>query len=127
MSQWLVLAVSAGGVAFMVLIAALLGFRQHAQIDETTLRQLAANEYAQVEESLIDARKRAGVARLIGGKWLIARVMADGVGARVVAPDSVVIRAARRGWRIALDDIGYPALQLTLDADAPAWFKEKAA
>jgi hypothetical protein len=127
MNQWLVLAASAGGVAFMVLVAALLGFRQRVLIDEATLRQLAANEFAQVEASVIDARKRAGVARLSGGKWLVARVMADGVGARVVAPAAVTVRATREGLRIALDDLGYPALQLKLGAEAPVWLTEKTA
>lgn len=127
MSDWIVLAASAGGVAFMVAMAALMGFRDRARIDARMLESLAMAEGAQAEANVVDVRGLAGVARLKNGKWLVARALADGVGARVFAPDSVRVRRARSGLKLVFDDIGYPALSLRLSDEAPGWLQEKAA
>lgn len=127
MSDLVILAASAGGVLLMIAVAAGLGFRQRARIDAESLAEIAAGENARVEASIADADGRAAVARLSDGRWLIARVMADGVGARVLAPDAVRVRATKGGVNLALADLGFPALHLKLAAAAPAWLTERAA
>lgn len=127
MNDWIILAVSAGGVALMVAVAALLGFRDRAHIDAQAMLGLAAGEGAHVDASIIDARGLAGIARLGDGKWLVARAMADGVGARVFAADAVRVRSTRTGIKLVFDDIGYPTLTLRLNNEAPDWLQQRAA
>lgn len=127
MNQWIILAASAGGVALMVAVAALLGFRERARIDAQALLDLAAGEGSQMDASVIDTRGLAGIARLGDGRWLVARAMADGVGARVFAADAVRVHSTRTGIKLVFDDIGYPALTLRLNNEAPAWLKQRAA
>ncbi len=126
MSDLVVLAASAGGVLLMIAIAAGLGFRHRARLDAASLAQIAAAEGASVAECLADERGLAAVARLSDGKWLIARVMADGVGARVLAPSAVGVRAAAGGLELAFSDLGFPALHLKLAAAPPSWLMERA-
>lgn len=127
MSQWLILAASAGGVAFMVAVAALMGFRQRARIDASAFAELAALEGATVQASVVDKSGLAGVARLGDGRWLAARVMADGVGARAFAADAVRVRQSGDALKFSFGDVGYPAMTLRLNEPAPAWLKEKCA
>ena len=127
MSELVILAASAGGVLLMIAVAAALGFRQRARLDADSLVQLAAAEHARVEASVVDASGRAAVARLSDGKWLIARVMADGVGVRVLAPDAVRVRATPNGLKLMFADLGFPALHLKVAGAAPAWLTERAA
>lgn len=123
MSDLIVLGASALGVLAMIGAAALLGFRKRAFVDEPMLAQLSAAEGARIEANVADGA--AGVARLDDGRWLVARAMADGVGARVFASNAVRVRAVRGGIALRFDDIGYPALRLKLSAPAPAWLAEK--
>ena len=73
---------SAAVIVLMLSVAWVLGFRQSARLDDGEVARLAGAEGANVEASAIDARGRAAVAKLNGGKLLIAKVMADGISAR---------------------------------------------
>src|SRR5574338_25187 len=86
-------AASAAFVLFMVGFAALLGFRRSAKLDDAELARLAAAEGAHIEAAAIDRRGRAAVAKLEGGKLLIAKVMADGVSTRVLGRGQAHVRA----------------------------------
>jgi|CXWL01.1.fsa_nt_gi hypothetical protein len=119
-----VLAASALLVAFMVLVAALLGFRQTERLDEAAMRALAAAEGLSAEAVLVSARGEAGVVRLPQGKVLVARVMADGVSARVA--DAARVRVGKGRVSVAFADIGYPPLSFRLKQDAPAWLSDLA-
>lgn len=119
----IVLAGSAGVVVFMIGVAALLGFRASARIDDAELARLAAAEGANVETSAIDAKGRAAIARLIGGKILIAKVMADGISARVLTPGQARVRAGQGKVSVTFGDLGYPSLNMRLD-HPPAWLAE---
>jgi hypothetical protein len=125
MSDLIVLAASALGVLALIGIALAMGFRDRARIDDAQLAALAAAEGARVEASIVGADGRAGLARLSDGRWLAARAMADGVGARVFA--AARLRATRTGLTIGFDDIGYPDLHVRLDQPAPAWLLERCA
>ena len=127
MSDLVILAASAGGVLLMIAVAAALGFRQRARINAESLAEIAAGENARVEASIADADGRAAVARLSDGKWLVARVMADGVGARVLAPDAVRVRATPKGLKLMFADLGFPSLHLNFTGAAPTWLTERAA
>lgn len=125
MSQYnfIVLLASAAVVLVMIALAGLLGFRQSARLDESELQRLAAAEGAHVEAALVDAKGRNAIARLDGGKLLIARVMADGVSARVLAPAQARVRLARGQLSVAFADLGYPSLHMRLE-NPPAWLAE---
>ncbi len=125
MNDLVILAASAVGVLAMIGVALALGFRQRTRVDLEELTRLAAAENAVVDASVADGA--GGIARLGDGRWLSARVMADGVGARVFAPQAVRVRAVRGGLRIMFDDVGYPALVLKLSDAPPAWLMERAA
>jgi hypothetical protein len=116
-------ALSAGFVVFMIGFAALLGFRQAGRLDDSELTRLAAAEGARIEAAAIDAKGRAAVARLDGGKLLIAKVMADGVSARVVPRAQARVRAGRSRVRVTFGDLGYPSLDMRID-NPPAWLTE---
>jgi hypothetical protein len=111
-----VLAGSAAVILLMVGVAAALGFRPTAQLDEATLAQLAEADGAAVEAVVFDAKGKAAVARLSGGKLLVARVMGADISSRI-SP----ISAARVRNQVA--DIGYPPLNLKLDRP-PAWLAD---
>ncbi len=81
------------------------------------LAHLAAAEGARILASLADGA--GGVARLGDGRWLVARVMADGVGARVFAAGAVRCVSCAEGFALSFDDLGFPALRLKL-SDAAA-------
>ncbi len=121
------MAASAGGVLALIAIALALGFRQRARLDPEVLTKLAAAEGAHVEASVVDVNANAAIARLGDGRWLAARVMADGVGARVFAADAVSVRATRAGLTLSFDDLGYPALRLRLGEGPPDWLAERVA
>jgi hypothetical protein len=117
-----VLAASAGVVAFMVAIAALLGFRERAIISEASLaRDLALSEpRARIESAAIDAKGRAALAKLSDGRLLAAIVMADGVTLRIYAPDAVRLKMGAGKVSARFGDLGFPALNISL-AEPPAW------
>ena len=118
-----ILAGSAAVVALMIGVAALLGFRQTARLDEAELGRLAAAEGVRIENAVLDARGRSALALLAGGKVLIARVMADGVSARVAAREAVKLRIAGGRLRIALADLGFAPLSLRFKDEAPDWLR----
>src|SRR5690349_20088750 len=76
---------SAAVIVLMLVVAAVLGFNQSALLDDAEIARLARAEGANVEAAAIDANGRAAVAKLNGGKLLIAKVMADGVSTRVLS------------------------------------------
>lgn len=121
MNEWIVVAASAGVVALMVAIAAMLGFRQHARLDETELRRLAGIEGATLEAFLLAPDARSAISKLDADRLLVARVMADGVSARVTPVAGVRLRARDRRIEVAFADIGFPPLHLQAKEAPPAW------
>jgi hypothetical protein len=118
--------VTAGSAAVILLmlgVAWLLGFRQHARLDDAEIARLAAGEGAHVEAAAIDAKGRAALARLSGGKLLIAKVMADGVSARVLSLGQARVRLNKRKLSVTFGDLGYPSLNMRLE-NPPAWLAE---
>jgi hypothetical protein len=119
----IVLAGSAAVVVFMVLVAALLGFRATAKLDEAELRRIAASEGAQLDLAAIDAKGRNAIARLANGKLLIARVMADGVSTRVLGQGQARVRFGGGKLSVTFGDLGYPSLNMRFE-NPPAWLAE---
>src|SRR5215813_25852 len=85
---------SAAVIVLMLSIAWVLGFRQSAKLDDAEVARLAQGEGAHVMAAAIDAKGRNAVAKLEGGKLLIAKVMADGVSARVLPQGQARVRLA---------------------------------
>lgn len=119
----IILAASAAVVLLMIGIAGLLGFRQAAKLDEAELGRLAAAEGAHIEATAVDAGGRNAIARLDGGKLLIARVMADGVSTRVLQLAQARVRLAQGKLSVTFADLGYPSLHMRLE-NPPAWLAE---
>lgn len=120
-----ILAASAAVVLFMVGVSALLGFRQTARLNDEALAGLAAAEGASVEQAVIDERGRNALARLSGGRLMVARVMGNDVSARIApaAAVSVSVRNGKLNARFA--DLGFPPLHMKLQAPPP-WLAELA-
>lgn len=118
-----VLAGSAAVILLIVGVAAALGFRRGAKLDEAALQRLARNEGATVEEAVIAPDAKSAVARLSGGKLLIARVMGEDVSARIGALSAARVQRVGARLSIAFADLGYPPLHLKLAAP-PAWLAE---
>lgn len=118
----IVLAASAGVVAFMVGMAALLGFRQRATIDETSLaRDLALSEpRARIESAAIDGKGRAALAKLSDGRLLAAIAMADGVTLRTFAPSALRLKIKSGKVSVQFGDFSFPSLNMAL-AEPPKW------
>ncbi len=128
LAQWIaeapVLAASAAVVLLMVGIAALLGFRTSAVLDQAELERLAANDGATVEAAVFAPNARQALARLSGGRVMIARVMGNDVSARI-APSAALIADLKRGELNArFADLGFPPLHMPLQAPAPPWLAE---
>ena len=121
MSKWIILAASAAVVAFMVIVAALLGFRERLTLTAADLARLAREEGDIAEDTLVGARGNTGAALLRSGKVLVARVLGDGIGARIVSADAIHARLVRAGVRIALADLGFPPMLIRVKGEAPAW------
>jgi hypothetical protein len=119
------LAGSIVAVTLMVAIAAMLGFRRTAKLDDAALARLAAAEGASVEASVISANGRDALARLSGGRLLLARVMGNDVSARVAPAGAVRLKLARGKLSATFADLGFPALNIRLQ-DRPAWLDELA-
>ncbi len=92
-------------------------------LDDAELARLARAEGANVEAAAIDAKGRAAVAKLNGGKLLIAKVMADGVSTRVLSQGQARVRLDQRKLSITFGDLGYPSLNMRLE-NPPAWLVE---
>ncbi|MBS0383958.1 MAG: hypothetical protein JSS00_01255 [Proteobacteria bacterium] len=114
---------SAVVIVLMLSVAWVLGFRQSARLDEAEVARLARAEGANIEAAAIDAKGRAAVAKLSGGKLLIAKVMADGVSARVLPQGQARVRLRKGGLSIVFGDLGYPSLNMRLE-NPPAWLAE---
>jgi hypothetical protein len=124
MSDVVVLAASALAVTLMVVVAALMGFRARAQLDEAALQRLAAEEGLAIVSAAVDAEGRAGIARLSGGQLMLARTLGDGVSARVAATARITAKGGRVS--IALTDLGFPPLTLRFAGAPPPWLMELA-
>lgn len=126
LQQWIeeapALVASIVAVLFMVGVAALLGFRRTARLDEAALQRLAAAEGAEIEHAVIGADGRAGLARLAGDKLMIARVMGGDVSARIVPAGAAKLQFAAGRLSVRFGDIGYPSLHLALE-QAPPWLE----
>jgi len=118
-----VLAGSAAVIVLMLVVALALGFRRSAKLDEAALERLAASEGAAVEGVLIAPDGKSALARLSGGKLMIARVMGEDVSARISAASSARVRFAGGKLSVAFADLGYPPLHLAA-ADPPPWLAE---
>src|SRR5215468_5798523 len=114
---------SAAVIVLMLSVAWVLGFRQTARLDDAELARLAQAEGASVEAAAVDAKGRAAVARLNGGKLLIAKVMADGVSTRVLPQGQARVRIAKHKLSVTFGDLGYPSLNMRLE-NPPAWLAE---
>ena len=114
---------SAAVIVLMLSVAWVLGFRQSARLDDAELARLAQAEGANVEAAAIDAKGRAAVAKLNGGKLLIAKVMADGVSTRVLSQGQAQVRLGAHKLSITFGDLGYPSLNMRLE-NPPAWLAE---
>ncbi|MBX3511407.1 MAG: hypothetical protein KF700_09410 [Hyphomonadaceae bacterium] len=125
MSPLVELAGSAAAIALMVGAAAVLGFRASAKLDEAELARLADAEHAAIRAAAIDAKGRSALALLDNGKLLAAKVMADGVSARVAQPEQVRLRARAGKLHVTFGDVGYPSLHMKL-AEPPPWLAELA-
>lgn len=125
--QWLVLAGSTLVILFMIAVALLLGFRQTETLDEARMGALAEAEGAQLEGALIARNGKSGVGRLSGGKVMVARVMADGISARITQADAAHVRLRGGRLKVRFADIGYPPLSMRVAKDgAPSWLAQLA-
>jgi hypothetical protein len=122
-NEWIVTAASAAVVLLMIGVAAALGFRQSARLDEAALARLAAAEGAQLEAVLIGEGGRAALARLAGGKLMVARVMGADVSVRVAPAGAARLRLDGERLGVTFGDLGYPPLHMRVDAP-PAWLAE---
>lgn len=126
MEDAIVTAGSAAVVLFLVIVIFLAGFRATTRLDVAAVNALAAAEGAPIEGVVIDPGGQRALARLAGGKLLVARVMGDEVGARVAPASSASVRLRKGRVRVAFGDIGFPALNVKLNTDAPAWLQDLA-
>jgi len=129
LAQWVaeapVLAGSAAVVLLMVGIAALLGFRNEARLDDEALANLAAAEGARIEDAVIAPNGRHALARLSGGKLMVARVMGNDISARVAPVSGVQVRMTKGKLSARFADLGFPPLEMPLQAPPP-WLAELA-
>jgi hypothetical protein len=107
-------------VAFLVGIAALLGFRQAARLDEAAVARLAAGEGATLEAAAIAEDGKAALARLGDGRLMVARVMGGDVSARLFQPAQARLSLTSGRLTAVFGDVGYPALNMRIK-EAPAW------
>lgn len=114
---------SAAVIVLMLGVAWVLGFRQLAKLDDAVLSRIANAEGAQVEVAAIDAKGRNAVAKLSGDKLLIAKVMADGVSARILSQGQARVRMAKDRLSITFGELGYPSLNMRLQ-NPPAWLAD---
>lgn len=107
-------------VTFMVGVAALLGFRHTARIDDAELQRLAATEGQRIDAAIIAPNAKSALARLDNGKLMVARVMGADVSARVTPAAGARVRLANGKLSVAFADTGFPPLHMKLQ-DAPPW------
>lgn len=114
------LAGSIVAVLVMIAIAAVLGFRQTARLDEAELKRLAAAEGVSVDRFVLAPDGKSALARLEDGKLMIARVMGADVSARIVPMGAARFRLHGGKFRVAFADTGFPPLDLEID-QTPPW------
>lgn len=117
------LAGSAAVVLLMIGVAAALGFRLTARVDESELTRLAEAEGARVEASVIAQNGRTALARLSDGRLMVARVMGADVSARFTPAKSVQLTLKDNRLNATFADIGFPPLKMRLDGQ-PAWLTD---
>lgn len=118
-----VLAASLLAVLFMAGFAALLGFRDTARLSEDELQRLAAAEGARYEGGVIAANGRSALARLEGGKLMIARVMGADISIRIAPAQTARVRLRNGRLGVAFADIGFPPLHMKVQ-QPPSWLAE---
>lgn len=114
---------SAAVVLLMIGIAAVLGFRMSARIDDAELARLADAEGVLVTGAVIAQNGRAALARLSDGRVMVARVMGADVSARFAAAKNVRLDLKARRLNATFADVGFPPLHMRID-DSPAWLSE---
>jgi hypothetical protein len=120
MSDLIVTAGSAAVVLLLIGMAFALGFRGATKLDDARLDALAAAEGAQVEQAVVALDRRSALARLAGGKLLIAKVMGEDVSTRIVPTGAARVRFRSGRLTVTFGDLGYPSLNMRLD-EQPAW------
>lgn len=112
-------------VLLMVGVAAALGFRNTAKIDNTALDRLATAEGTIIRAAVIAPDGRSAFAITSDDRVLVARATGLDVSARF-APAKLV-RVSVRGGKLSavFADVGYPPLHMKLE-DSPAWLGELA-
>jgi len=110
-------------VSVMVGFALLLGLNKQTEIDDAVLARLAAEEGASVEAVAIATNGRGALAKLTGGKILVARVMGADIGTRLTAPNAVKLTLRQGKLSVRFADTGYPPLHMKLETE-PAWLAE---
>ncbi|QGZ94598.1 hypothetical protein [Terricaulis silvestris] len=118
-----ILAGSAAVIILMVSVAAALGFRPKALLDDATLARLAANEGASIEASVIAPDAKSALARLSGGKIMVARAMGGDVSARIAPASAVHARINGEKLSVRFADVGYPPLHMRVQTP-PAWLAD---
>jgi hypothetical protein len=114
-----VLAGSAAVILLMVGVAFALGFRPKAQLNDAALAQLASNEGASVEAALIAPDAKSALARLSGGKIMVARAMGGDVSARIAPASAVTARLKGEKLIVRFADVGYPPLHMKVETPPP--------
>ncbi|MBK6703460.1 MAG: hypothetical protein IPG56_06615 [Caulobacteraceae bacterium] len=114
---------SAAVVLLMIGVAAVLGFRMSARIDDGELTRLAEAEGVHVDGAVIAQNGRTAFARLSDGRVMVARVMGADVSARFAPANAVKLNVNARRLNATFADTGFPPLKMRLD-DSPAWLKE---
>jgi hypothetical protein len=117
-----VLAGSAAVIAFMLGVAALLGFRRGVRLaDDAQLAALIADAEpgARLDVAAIGEDGRAALARLSDGRYVAAQVMGDRVSLRIFSAGATLRRAPGR-LSLRFADLGFPSLHLRLKQE-PAW------
>ncbi len=107
-------------VSVMVGFALLLGLNKQTKIDAAALARLAAEEGASVEAAVIATNGRGALAKLSGGKILVARVMGEDIGTRLSTPNAVRLTLRQGKLSVRFADTGYPPLHMKLETE-PAW------
>lgn len=125
MNEFVVLAGSAVVVAFMVGVAALLGFRAGATLDEAALARLAAQEGGALDAYVISDTGAAALVRMQDGRFIAVRAMGADISARVFARGQARFTLREGRLDATFADVGYPSLHLRL-AQSPPWLAELA-
>jgi hypothetical protein len=118
-----VLAGSAAVIILMVGVAFALGFRPRVQLDDAALAKLAESEGASVEAALIASDAKSALARLSGGKIMVARAMGGDVSARIAPASAVSAQLKGEKLSVRFADVGYPPLHMKVQTP-PAWLAD---